>query len=499
MAYTAKPAKLPQWATNTGTNILTGLTATAAEWQSNVTSGSVTYGVIRYTFSGSPDLSTVTAGHTLNVTTGFTNAENKVSGAEILTVNNASDWVEVKSWERLSNALDETGVSATSTTITSTAARIMEPSTAKKGVGLLSPEKPSDGVLNWLLYYIYAWLYMLDQNYPTGYKLGPELTAGPGISLTDNGDNTKLITGDGVISTGTITQASHGFAVTNAIYHNGTTWAKAQGNALATCRSVWIVTSVPTVNTFIAVRAGRVTVASHGLTPGSLYFLSATSAGAITTTRPVGSTSAPLGYYLPCVYVETANVLHILGQAEPTFNPIYAEYIASTTVALSTINFAGLSLNNIGDTVNLKMTARSINSNLARPRIKFSGVTTYHYNTQWTDSGASYVWTADTAASTTYIQIGRGATSSDARNTHVFEGTIAKGWDDDSDGSDDYNRWSYRGTHTMARSGIPIITQNGGGAYDGTDITNIDFGSSSGIELRAGNYIRLIIDQMPES
>lgn len=498
MAYTAKPAKVPTWATNTGTNILTGLTATAAEWQSNVTSGSVTYGIIRYTFSGSPDLSTVTAGHALNVTTGFVNAENKISGLEILTINNASDWVEVKSFERLSAALDETGVSATSTTITSTASRIMEPSTAKKGVGFLSPEKPSDGVFNWLLYYIGAWITMLDANYPTGFMLQGRLTQGAGISITDNGDNTYLIANDGGVSTGTVTQAAHGFVEKDQIRWTAGAWAKAQGNSIAGCTDVWTVIS-RTTDTFVAVKSGRVTITGHGLTTNTLYYLSASSAGALTSTKPVGSTSAPLGYYLPCVYVESANVLHILGQAEPTFNPVYAEYIASTTVGLSSLSFTGISLNNISDSLRIKMTARSIASSLARPRIKFSGISTYHYNTQWTDSGASYAWAADTASSTSYIQIGRGASTSDARNAHLFEGTIAKGWDDDSDGSADYNRWAYSGTHTMARSGVPIITQNGGSAYDGTNITNVDFSSSSGIELRAGNYIRLIIDQMPES
>ncbi len=498
MAYTAKPSKVPTWATSTGSNILTGLTATAAQWQSNVTISGVQYGVIRYTFSGSPDLSTVIAGHKLNVTTGFTNTENKVSGADVYAVNNASDYIDVLSLERTSNSLDETGVSATSTTVTDDAARIVEPSGSKKAAGYRSPEKPSDGILNWLLYYIGAWITMLEANYPTGYLLQGRLTAGAGVSIADNGDNTYLISNDGGVSTGTVTQAAHGFVAKDQIRWTAGAWTKAQGNSIAGCTDVWTVIST-TTNTFVAVKSGRVTITGHGLTTNTLYYLSSSSAGALTATKPVGSTTAPLGYYLPCVYVETANVLHILGQAKPTFNPIYAEYIASTTVALSTINFTGLSLNNIGDTVNLKMTARSIASSLARPRIKFSGITTYHYNTQWTDSGASYVWTADTSASTTYIQIGRGATSSDARNTHIFDGTIAKGWDDDSDGSDDYNRWSYVGTHAMARTGVPILTQNGGSAYDGTNITNIDFGSSSGIELRAGNYIRLIIDQLPES
>lgn len=491
MAYTAKPAKLPQWATNTGTNILTGLTATAAEWQSNVTSGSVTYGVIRYTFSGSPDLSTVTAGHTLNVTTGFTNAENKISGLEILTVNNASDWVEVKSFERLSNALDETGVSATSTTITSTAARIMEPSTAKKGVGFLAPEKPSDGVFNWLLYYIYAWLYMLDQNYPTGYKLGPELTAGPGIAISDNGDNTKLITGDGVISTGTITQSSHGFSVTNAIYHNGTTWAKAKGDTLATSRSVWIVTSVPTANTFIAVRAGRVTVASHGLSAGSLYYLSAATAGALTTTRPVGSTTTPLGYFTPLVFAESTSILHIVG-GNPQFNPVYAEYVATGNVALNTLAFSNISLNNVGNTLRFELTGEEDDSAVATARIKFSAIAAGNYSfVDWNDEGGT--WTRVSSTAQNYFNIGDTDGGSAGDNMTCY-GKIMRV------NSDEWHCYSEYSQKPSGGSSPELGIIRGRTLTTSSNLTNIDFGSSSSnFRLISGDFIRLIIDRMPDA
>ena len=490
MAYTAKPAKIPAWATNTGTNILTGLTATAAQWQSNVTSGSVTYGVIRYTFSGAPDLSTVTAGHALNVTTGFVNAENKISGLEILTINNASDWVEVKSFERLSAALDETGISATSTTITSTAARIMEPSTAKKGVGLLSPEKPSDGILNWLLYYIGAWITMLDANYPTGYKLGAELTAGPGIAISNNGDNTKLITGDGVISTGTITQASHGFVATNAIYHTGSVWAKAKGDTLATSRSVWIVTSA-TTNTFIAVRAGRVTVASHGLTPGSLYFLSAATAGAITTTRPTGSVTVPLGYFTPLVFAESTSVLHIVG-GNPQFNPVYAEYIASGNVALNTLAFSGLSLNNVGNTLRFELTGEEDDTSVAIARLKFSAIAAGNYSfVEWEDEAAT--WTRNSSTSQDFFAIGDtdGGSIGDNMTCH---GKIMRV------NANEWHCYSDYSQKPASGSSPEIGTIRGRTLTTATNLTNIDFGSSSSnFRLISGDFVRLLIDRMPDA
>jgi len=491
MAYTAKPSSLPQWATNTGTNILTGLTATAAQWQSNVTSGSVTYGVVRYTLSGSPDLSTVTAGHVLNVTTGFVNAENKVSGAEILTVNNASDWVEVKSWERTDASLDETGVSATSTTITSTAARITEPGTAKKGVGFLSPEKPGDGVFNWLFNRAYQWLNMLDQNYPTGFLLQGRLTAGPGVNISDNGDNTYLIAGDGLISTGTVTQASHGFAAKDVIRHNGTTWVDAQANSIAGCTDVWVVTSAPTVNTFVAVKSGRVTVSGHGLTAGTLYYLSADTAALLTTTKPVGNVTRPLGYYLPCVYVESANVLHVLG-GEPKYNPVYAEYVATGNVALNTLAFAGISLNNVGNTMRFELTGEEDDASVATARIKFSAIAAGNYSyVDWNDEGA--VWTRVAATSQNYFNIGDtdGGSTGDNMTCH---GKIMRV------NANEWHCYSDYSQNPASGSAPEMGIIRGRTLTTATDLTNIDFGSSSSnFRLIAGDYIRLLIDRMPDA
>lgn len=491
MAYTAKPSQLPQWATNTGTNILTGLTATDAAWQSNVTSGSVTYGIVRYTLSGSPDLSTVTAGHVLNVTTGFVNAENKVSGAEILTVNNASDWVEVKSWERLSAALDETGISATSTTITSTAARIIEPSTAKKGVGLLSPEKPGDGVLNWLWNRCYQWLNMIDQNYPTGFLLQGRLTAGPGVNLSDNGDNTYLITGDGTIATGTVTQASHGFVAKDVIRHNGTTWIDAQANSIADCTDVWVVTSAPTANTFVAVKSGRVTVTGHGLTAGTLYYLSADTAALLTTTKPVGNVTRPLGYYLPCVYVESANVLHVLGQ-EPQFNPVYAEYVATGNVDLNTLSFSGMSLNNIGGSMRFELTAEGDTASVPTARISFTGIGSGNYSyRRYDDSSGTWTGTNNTSEDSFLIGDGDGGSIGDNFSCH---GKILRV------NNNEYHLYSEYLQKPASGSSPETGNIKGRTLATLSNITEISFANSNSIaRLIAGDYVRFLTDRMPDA
>lgn len=140
-----------------------------------------------------------------------------------------------------------------------------------------------------------------------------------------------------------IEQASHGLDVGDVIRHNGTAWAKAQGNTVAGCTDVWFVFSAPDTNNFRAIKTGRVTVASHGLTVGSLYYLSAATAGLLTLTKPVGTVSQPLGFFLPVVFVESSSVLHILGNSYPTMTPLLAEYDAGsnqTTVTFS--NLAGV-------------------------------------------------------------------------------------------------------------------------------------------------------------
>jgi len=85
----------------------------------------------------------------------------------------------------------------------------------------------------------------------------------------------------------TVSQAAHGLAVGNVIrINNGGNYVKAQADnqADSTC-VVGIVISVIDVNNFIYQYGGIVT-ALAGLTQGSSYFLSPTTAGAYTTTPP---------------------------------------------------------------------------------------------------------------------------------------------------------------------------------------------------------------------
>jgi hypothetical protein len=86
-----------------------------------------------------------------------------------------------------------------------------------------------------------------------------------------------------------ITEGTHGFSVGDVVYVNASgTWATAISTAIGTAAD-GIVVEVPNANSAVVALAGLVRWAAHGLTVGSLYYLSETVAGALTTTVPTTS------------------------------------------------------------------------------------------------------------------------------------------------------------------------------------------------------------------
>ena len=129
---------------------------------------------------------------------------------------------------------------------------------------------------------------------------------GSGVTATGSGaTKTITISGGGGSSTGNttdITQSSHGFAAKDAIRHNGSSWVKAQADDTSTL-ALGIVTAVADSNNFTVAQAGRFTISSHGLTVGQWFYLSADTAGGLTSTEPAISQ--------PIVYVESASVIFV--------------------------------------------------------------------------------------------------------------------------------------------------------------------------------------------
>jgi len=131
-------------------------------------------------------------------------------------------------------------------------------------------------------------------------------TADKKLYVRDNA-NAIIEIGGAAGTTAEITQNSHGFVVKDAIYHNGSAWAKAQANSVNSL-ALGIVTE-KTTNTFVVASSGRFELSSHGLTVGQWYYLSSSSAGGLVTTEPVISQ--------PIVYVEDSNTIQIF-QYRPT-------------------------------------------------------------------------------------------------------------------------------------------------------------------------------------
>lgn len=125
---------------------------------------------------------------------------------------------------------------------------------------------------------------------------------------------------------------ANSFVAGEALYFNGTVWAKAQANALGTV-AIGVVKS-STANNFILTLLGEVT--TSGLSAGSLYYLDATTAGALTTTQPSAPNfSQPVGIALSAtkLLVGIQRALDLRGPA-PTVNT-QTSLTAGGTITLS--------------------------------------------------------------------------------------------------------------------------------------------------------------------
>lgn len=95
-----------------------------------------------------------------------------------------------------------------------------------------------------------------------------------------------------------LTQTSHGFSPGDLVYpDSATTWAKADGSAIASVAE-GIVVSVPDANTawIVTTDGSLLTLTGHGLgSAGGRLWLDQSTAGAITSTQPVVGVIQPVG------------------------------------------------------------------------------------------------------------------------------------------------------------------------------------------------------------
>ena len=117
--------------------------------------------------------------------------------------------------------------------------------------------------------------------------------------LTTDGSGTLTFAdasgGSGENVSWSVTQSSHGLAVGDVIYNNGTNYVKARANATGTL-GIFVVSAVANANTFTATFSGKITLSS--LTAGQYYFVSTSSAGDFTATEPTSGYSNPILFAL---------------------------------------------------------------------------------------------------------------------------------------------------------------------------------------------------------
>jgi hypothetical protein len=103
-----------------------------------------------------------------------------------------------------------------------------------------------------------------------------------------------------------IVDVAHGFVVGDVLYNAAGTWTKAQADAAATAVPMGVVSTVADVDNFSITYAGPITLS--GLSAGSVYYLSAATAGLLTATAPTGVTE----FLVPILYAATTTQAYVI-------------------------------------------------------------------------------------------------------------------------------------------------------------------------------------------
>lgn len=287
------------------------------------------------------------------------------------------------------------------------------------------------------------------------------------------------------VTTLAVNKTAHGFSALNVVRHNGTAWVAAQANTEAACIDCWVVSKNLDTNNFVAVKSGRVTIPAHGLTPGSTYYLSAASAGALVSSIPIGSTSVPLGFYLPVLYVVDADTVDIFGHGQATFNPVLAEYVVGDSNVNGGVTFSNLNIAAMGKSVGFVYAAGGAPSSGTNKEvgIRINGVSsgTGAYESRlYFDNGTNLTRNNFTSSNA-------GRLSFNSASTGTLDGIVVDGEVFASATSGEGITWMSRffTESNVCGSGGGRLTQSQ------TNITSIEFFGSYRLEANSGNYIRL--------
>lgn len=93
---------------------------------------------------------------------------------------------------------------------------------------------------------------------------------------------------------------AHSFSIGDVVRYDSASFVKAQANSEANAEVVGIISNIPDANSFYVTQMGFVSgITSPGsLTPGTLYYLSPSTAGLLTATKPTAAGQVELACFI---------------------------------------------------------------------------------------------------------------------------------------------------------------------------------------------------------
>lgn len=128
-----------------------------------------------------------------------------------------------------------------------------------------------------------------------------------------------------------VTIADHGFTVRQFVRETSTGWVLAQGNELSGATSPWMIVGIEG-NELTLQKTGEVQFSTSPYLNDVTYYLSAGTAGGVSSFKPVGNPGLILGFYQPVFRAISANRIFLFGNDQPKADPVLARRtITSTT------------------------------------------------------------------------------------------------------------------------------------------------------------------------